>query len=245
MRVDLLDAYSAIDWANSQLPILKQRIADWINRPAYTIVREPNVALGQNLFKLRIDARRGDALINAEVGAIINSLRSSLDLLASALAQRNGMSPSHERHFPIVRSINDFIDPLAEKERKKWLSERERTVIEALKPYEGGNNLLIALHHLDIVRKHERLVRLQPHPGVIRVSKATLAQGFGMPPMWPGFNDGAVVAWTNIDAADCDLQIGLEVTFNEPNLPHGEPIIESLSKFVRLTENIVQRFEST
>ena len=44
-------------------------------------------------------------IINAEVGAIINSLRSGLDLVAAALAARNGMAPSDKTHFPVYRSI--------------------------------------------------------------------------------------------------------------------------------------------
>jgi hypothetical protein len=92
------------------------------------------------------------------VGAILNSLRSSLDLLAAALAARNGKQPSADTHFPIFLSAQDMIDPLTGIERKKWLSESERTAIKALKPHQGGDSTIWPLHQLDILRKHQRLI---------------------------------------------------------------------------------------
>src|SRR5271165_4317698 len=159
MRDDLSDAYAAVDWAVSHLPIIEQAIKAWFDAPAYIVVDDPHPEMGKTLFKLEIN-RRMPPSINAGAGAVINSIRSSLDLLAASLARRNGKSPNANRHFPIYRSVMCFIDPLNVAERKKWLSESERKIIEGLKPYGGGNDTLWSLHHLDIIRKHNRLVAM-------------------------------------------------------------------------------------
>jgi hypothetical protein len=160
MRDDLLDAQAALDWATTQIPLLQQGFINWVRANPYRVVQEPH------------PDGRGDAAVvydqpfpltfNAWAGAIINSLRSSLDLIAAALARRNGKNPDADTHFPIFRSLHDFIDPLTGIEGKKWLSPRERTAIKAFKPYKGGDDALWPLHHMDIMRKHQRLVFARP-----------------------------------------------------------------------------------
>jgi hypothetical protein len=198
MRDDLLDAYAAADWAITHLNGFKQRLETWINGPPHSVIEEPHPEMGQKLLKLRID----DPLpltFNAEVGAIINTIRTSLDLLAAALARRNGREPSSDRHFPIYNSVLDFIDPLNVKKRKNWLSEGARTIIEKLKPYRGGNDRLFALHHFDIIRKHERLLQVRVIPGIVAVSHAAHAQGLQFRTVWPGFDDDA----NSVDRYQC------------------------------------------
>src|SRR5260370_38287005 len=48
--------------------------------------------------------------------------------------------------------------------------------MEYLKPYQGGNHALWALHHLDIVRKHRRLLNARLNPIHMSI-KGTLAEG--------------------------------------------------------------------
>ncbi|HXP05926.1 MAG TPA: hypothetical protein VN808_17540, partial [Stellaceae bacterium] len=153
MRSDLLDAQAAVDWAVAQIPLLQQSLIDWQRRQPYDIVRQPDpksegdivVAAQQTPLPL---------MFNAWIGATLNSLRSSLDLLAAALATRNGKKPSSKTHFPIFASEQAMLDPLHGLESKKWLSNSERAAIKALRPYKGGDASLWPLHQLDILRKH-------------------------------------------------------------------------------------------
>jgi hypothetical protein len=197
---------------------------------------------GKKLFKLEIN-RRLPGIINAGIGAVINSTRTSLDLLASALAVRNGKTPSSDWHFPIYGTVCDFIDPLNEAKRKKWLAPCDRGIIEGLKPYREGNALLFALHRLDILRKHERLISVHLMPQALHVDPQAYLEGLEFPTMWPGFEDGAVIAWTNIDATHTDFQIPAEIAFNEANLVLNHPVIATLHEFAGLADGIVQKFE--
>ncbi len=197
--------------------------------------------MGQKLFKLEVN-RRIPPSVNAAAGAVINSTRTSLDLLAASLARRNGKTPNADRHFPIYASIMDFIDPQSETERKKWLSDADRQVIEGLKPYFEGNDTLFALHKLDITRKHDRLIRAGFSPTGFYVHPEAYAQGMGFPNMWPGFDDGAVVAWTHINATNTEFQVTADVTINEAGAFQGKPLVASLRQFNAMANSIVQLF---
>jgi hypothetical protein len=161
MRADLLDAQAALDWANTQIPLLQQGFIEWQRANPYPVVEEPHPDGTSNAAV--VYDQPFPLTFNAWVGAIINSLRSSLDLIAAALAVRNGHKPNADTHFPIFRCVLDFIDPLTGIESKKWLSDRERAAIKSFKPYGGGDAALWPLHHLDVMRKHQRLVVARPN----------------------------------------------------------------------------------
>jgi hypothetical protein len=160
MRDDLLDAEAAVEWAVTQIPLMQDGFIRWQRSNPYNVVQERDPDTGRDIA-VTYD-QPFPPIFNAWAGAIINSLRSSLDLLAAALATRNGGKPSHETHFPIFASDHEMIDPVDGIEGKKWLSKPERAAIKALKPYKGGDHTLWPLHRLDILRKHERLLSTSP-----------------------------------------------------------------------------------
>ena len=92
-------------------------------------------------------------LLNVEIGAYLNTMRSSLDILASALAVRHAICEPEDAYFPIAKSEAAF---RAKGSRPAkfiaGLPPTERARIEALKPYLGGNQDLWSLHQLDIMR---------------------------------------------------------------------------------------------
>jgi hypothetical protein len=241
VRADLEDAYAAADWAITHLEGFDQRLNAWIESKPYSLIEEPHPEIGKKLIKLHVENPL-TATFNAEVGAIINTIRTSLDLLASALARRNGKMPSADRHFPLYPTLYDFIDPINVAKRKKWLSDRERKIIEELKPYRGGNDRLFALHHFDVIRKHERLINIRVTPLRFNMQLIYLLQGM-RPVRWPGFDDDAVIATTRIEAADSQLQLTFEVRFGEGDLIPNEPVRQVLRDFWRLASMIIEKFE--
>jgi hypothetical protein len=240
---DLRDANAAVDWAQSQLPSLQKLIKSWADRKPYTFITEDHPETGKKLFKLRVEWDI-PLLINAEVGAIINSTRSSLDLLAAALATRNGVKPSSDTHFPVYHSHQCFIDPMNAAKRKKWLREVDRIILESLRPYRGGNDALFDLHHLDITRKHTRLIKVGSSLDAVSVSAGARNQGLQFPAAWPGFDDGAVVAWTRIDATQSDFQITSGIAFNEADTGIiSGPVWPALADLTKLAQSIIKSFD--
>jgi hypothetical protein len=92
-RHDLVDAFAAVYWAQTQLPTLHEAIDSFKASKPYRIVEKPNPN-GEGVLFVLADVKALPPTINAEVGAMLNSFRSSLDLLSAALARRNGKTPT-------------------------------------------------------------------------------------------------------------------------------------------------------
>ena len=157
MRDDLLDAQAAVDWAVAQIPRLQGAFLEWQRGNPYRIVQEKDPEGGNDLA-VAYQQTPLPRELSPWVGAIINSVRSSLDLMAAALAVRNGKKPSSKTYFPFFASEQAMLDPRHGLESKKWLSDSERATIKMLGPYKGGDAIVRTVHDLDIARKHERLI---------------------------------------------------------------------------------------
>jgi hypothetical protein len=114
-------------------------------------------------------------LFNVEIGAYLNTVRSSLDILASVLAVRHGVCAPEDAYFPITRSEAAYRGQGSKTAKfVAGLPPAQRSRLEALKPYRGGNDDLWTLHQLDIMRKHRRLLTVIAEPDFFSV------QGIGM-----------------------------------------------------------------
>jgi hypothetical protein len=187
MRDDLLDAQAAVDWAVAQIPRLQSAFLEWQRGYPYRIVQEKDPE-GGNDFAVAYQITPLPRELSPWVGAIINSIRSGLDLLAVALAIRNGKKPSSKTHFPFFASEQAMLDPWHGLESKKWLSNSERATIKTLRPYKGGDAILRTVHDLDIARKHERLIAVNADvSGVLMLGN------------WSGWRVGGTKALQRLD----------------------------------------------
>lgn len=246
MRPDLLDAEAAIDWAIAQLPVLSERIIAWRRDKPYTIVIDSDSEPGKKLYRLS-NIKPLSPLINAEAGAIIHSIRSSLDLLACALAARNGFPDSTSTYFPIWKSEQAMNAPAGNKtnptlKKIERISQVCQDIIKGLKPYPGpnGNPLLCALHDLDVTRKHRRLLDTFIFPRGISFTPGLAGEvTIGD---WHGFNEKTVLFITSANAPDSDVTVGLHVAFDEAGSMHGKNFTATISEFARLAKNILLLF---
>jgi hypothetical protein len=90
MRADLLEAQACVDWPMSQLGDLNKRLEEWLARGVTIELKELPPPAESNL----IVATENELLplhFQAEVGAYINSIRSSLDVLAMVLVNRHNL----------------------------------------------------------------------------------------------------------------------------------------------------------
>lgn len=162
MRDDLQDAFAAVKWAETQIAGLKERFITWQRRNPFEVVVQPDPGQSQSHLLVAYQRLPLDSLIQPDVGAIINSTRTALDLLMSALLKRNGATPNQDANFPIRKMKSDFLSRVAMFESNGWLSRTEAAAIKRTKAYEGGDHFLYPLHKLDILRKHERLLIIEP-----------------------------------------------------------------------------------
>ena len=108
MRADLLEAQASADWVWGQLPLLDQRVEAWLAANVTIEIRDvpppathnPIVALEREILPIAF---------SVEVGAYINAIRSSLDILAMALVRRHGCrsrNTSFISRLPIVKMLS-------------------------------------------------------------------------------------------------------------------------------------------
>jgi len=139
MRDDLLDACAAIEWAESQLECLRARVKRWFEEAPYLASTEEDPQTGNKVLQVN-PSEPLPRLINAEVGAIINSIRTSLDLLATALAQRHCQRLIKDASFPICETAAEWKG--RGHKRIKRLSAADQPTIKDLQPCYGGDKLL-------------------------------------------------------------------------------------------------------
>lgn len=250
MKADLLDAQAAIDWAVPQISLFGEAFRSWVHdhphELRFELHSDPNSKLAVAYFNPL------PRTFNAWVGAIINSLRSSLDLLAAALATRNSVKPSENTHFPIFSSDQHMIDPLEGIEGKKWLSQSEQTIIKSLKPYKGGDDTIWPLHYLDIRRKHERLIRASIDPRFhLEFGNAASGQGAFMLSGMTGMERfdyktilGSVPDWA-LSLTDPLTHLSLQITFYEVIAGlAGHEVTTTLTRFANRVAEIIKLFDS-
>lgn len=185
-------------------------------------------------------------IFNAEAGAYINAIRSSLDILANALVERYGIRIREEEvYFPVVGSAAIFAG-----ERYKGakfvqgLPAPERTIIETLKPYDGGNDLLWTLHRLDILRKHKRLLAIATNPGTFRITGWGLSDNFTRIATGWMVNPGeTVLGFLRKGAPEYKMKFTAYVGLNEPGPFARRPIIYALDKLAGLANSIIKLFD--
>lgn len=90
------------------------------------------------------------------VGDAIHNMRSTLDLAAVELVSLNGGNTKGVM-FPFARSEIEFSDACKKKNINR-ASVIAQSLINSLKPYGGGNEVLLSLHDLDIQDKHHTLI---------------------------------------------------------------------------------------
>jgi hypothetical protein len=249
MRDDLLDAQSAVDWAVTQIPLFEDAFRGWCHDHPYELRFEPYSDPSGKLAVAYFDPL--PRTFNAWVGAIVNSLRSSLDLLAATLARRNGVKPNKKTHFPIFSSDQCMIDPLEGIEGKKWLSHSERAIIKSLKPYRGGDDTIWPLHYLDIHRKHERLIRASIDPRFrLEFGSAASGRGSYMHSGMTGverFDDKTVLGSVPLFAlslTDRHTDLAMQITFNEIAAGlAGHEVVATLLRFANCAADIIALFD--
>jgi hypothetical protein len=241
MHDDLLDAYASIEWAESQLDTLRARIGAWLNDSPDVVRTDKNPQTGEEVWQ--IDPReRVPRLINAEAGAIINGVRSSLDLLATTLAQRHCKRLIKEAYFPICGDVREW-DGRGLK-RIKRLSATDQATIKDLQPCFGGDNLLLALNQLDNIRKHQRLISFFSHSVGMSVYKVgSLPSELDAIYRTQAPENGYVLA-RNVSDPDYQIQVRVEITFSDIQVVAGRPVEPTLWQFAGLARSIIKLFDT-
>lgn len=248
MRDDLLDAQAAVDWAIAQFPALEKRLRSWLDANIDVEIEEQPPPATHDVI-VAVEKEMMPRAFNVEVGALLNTIRSSLDILATALAYRYGVPKPDDAYFPVARDIYAFsAGDYKGAKFVKGLPETQRDIIKSLEPYEGGNDVLWSLHHLDIVRKHRRLVGVMVHPwrfsitgwgGRLREDFVTIKSETG----WLNANNKTGLGLLAKGAPRYQMQLAPEIAINEICPLHRLPVTMALRKCASLADSVIKLFD--
>jgi hypothetical protein len=249
MRDDLLDAQAAVDWAVAQFPPLQERMNAWIELNIEVIVKDPDPS-GPNNVIIAVQKELLPRTFNVEIGLCLNALRTSLDILATVLAYRHCMVKPDDAYFPIAASPAAFkAGNYKGAKFVKGLPVAQHALIEGLKPYKGGNELLWSLHNLDITRKHRRLLTVVIDPYFFAVIGAG-AQKFT--PLPTGFvrtdNVGqkeVILGSIAKDAPEYQTQFAPYIALDEAAIVNRRSLDRAFSAYVSLATEIIRLFDTS
>jgi hypothetical protein len=186
-------------------------------------------------------------------GEAIHQLRSSLDHLAWQLVEANGGLPDDKTGFPICKT------PPKKKagfERKVMgICPGAISVINALQPYQSGDDALWKLQELNNIDKHRFL-----YVAIHALADATVHRS---KPAVPGaettvtasfsgsqrvmLQNGAIVIGITKHTKDTsqvneNFNVTFDIAFRDPQIVQGESVLPLLHQFVGFIDGVVNQF---
>jgi hypothetical protein len=248
MRDDLLDAQASVDWAVSNFPAFQERVDSWLRINVNICIEDVPPPATHNPI-VAIEKAPLALAFNVEMGAYINAIRSSLDILATSLAKHYPcrISKPESVYFPIAKSDIAFANGNYKgSEFVNGLPPRERSIIESLKPYDGGNPMLWSLHHLDIMRKHRRLIDVDIRPLRFSIVGHEPHTGDFIPVAigWMRANEKTVLGLIRKGSPDYNMKFIPHVAINESGIVERKPIIAALGYFAGYVTFVIKLFDT-
>jgi hypothetical protein len=112
-----------------------------------------------------------------------------------------------------------------------------------LEPYPGGNDSLVTLHKLDVMRKHHRLLDVVPSPAVVMISGVRSEHVTFPARMGIGANGESLLAILSKDASPGQIPAAFFVAFSEPGHYGNMPVVGALHDFANTASRIIRRFD--
>ncbi len=236
---------------------LQAKISNYLSRDPWAVLLQLNRKTNEHRIALK-GREEIPMIFSAIFGDAVHNFRTALDILANDLVALSGSQPK-KVYFPFGDSASGFEDQM--KEKMKQAPPDIQAIVRTFAPYHGGNEVLRALHALDIGDKHVAIMTAQasaatpplpmgrrtvgpsPLPGYTRI---TVEADFGAMKTIPIDLTGFPV---DVDAAYVETigkTIGSEITLMiAKGLPlEGQPVIKTLNDMGNLVERIVQTFEA-
>jgi hypothetical protein len=255
-------ALARIERAKVQRRDLERDMRLWAENGAYGVASQPDPQTGQTLFYLQ-EVKPLTSLSEALIGEIIHALRTALDHLAYQLFLLSRTDPSDEGDiikFPIyddskTTEANAF-GPV------KTLRPEFIEAIRKINPSKSGNPLLWALHRLDIVDKHRRiLTSFLCHHSLyigeamkqllVKEGLADMSAFIGLRKLFltsPRTGRRAQVGdvlfrgMPGDEEVNKHLKFTFDITFDEPKIIEDKSVIETLDVMIKSVENLITSF---
>ena len=241
--MDLSLSYASIDWVESNLAAFEERMQVWLNSNVGLRIDELESDISHNLL-VAFERAQIPLAFSVELGAYINVIRSSLDILATTIALHHKMPKIDRVQFPVAQNACEFH---ARNFRGAYFIENlpiaERKKIESFMPYHEGKGLLWELHALDRARKHRRLLAVETRPSNIK--------GYGWGSTIKGPNTIDKLNYRNGETElglvskavfKEEFRITAQITIAEPGHLHGRNAIGAIRYLTNMAMDIIRAY---
>jgi hypothetical protein len=241
----LIDVEAKIERAKKHVDDLHSDITAFLAEQAGTISSDLDPDSGDRIYRLHnvpeLPAGWTDVIADAA-----HNLRSALNYLICRLVEANGGTDISRVQFPICESATAY--GKTETERLvKGISPAAKGVLDGIKPYAGGNDVLWALSVINNQDKHR--FRLCAFPAWNRmVVRKPAGAGFfthnvmdRLSPLVNGTEIGRIRAPHGV-TEHANLQLSFDVAFAEPEVVMGQAVFPLLDELVAAVRDVVDRF---
>jgi hypothetical protein len=234
---------------------LERRVREFLDSTPFEVYEEEDQTTGDLVTRVRVH-RQPPPELSLIIGDIVHNARTALDHLAWQLVCANGAQPGEKTAFPIAWSKDSF--PAHARKCLKGVSKEAFSSVEALKPYQGGDERFWRVHRLDIEDKHHLLIPVGSAHRNVLISMSFLGweelEPATLPPIalrpadrqYP-LRDGTEVFRIMRAARGTDQErwrseygFTFEVAFGDGTSIAGEPVIPTLATLIEEIHQLVE-----
>jgi hypothetical protein len=233
----------SLSLAKRRIRDLEAEIKAFMDSEPYANVAERNPTTNELEQKIKF-TRRVPCEMEAVAIDVIDNLRSALDQAACACAIAAGGTEARRALFPIARDRAQ-VDQVIER-RCQDLPLEIVAVIKGLKPYAGGNDLLVALNALYGVNRYRLLTPMGMITGAAAMGdSARSGSAPARPPRWDRAKNEIVYARARPGKpVQCDLRVSLFVSFGDVPLVARQPPVPLLDSMAAEVEAALATLEA-
>lgn len=231
--------------ANQHITEVNALFGQFVNTMPYEVRSDFDEAVG--LYGLRVQMIAAPPpVIQVVIGDAVHNLRSALEHVASDLiALALGEGERHRSKFPMHETRKNLVDMIDKGEIKPHFPKVSEAILNVVKPYKGGNDLLWTLGKLWNIDKHRLPITTY---GVTRVTGIDAVDRRGNRAVGveavveQGLRVGAV-------ASDAPLTVtnyghaSFYIQFDEVGLLEGYPVVPTLHQMSQATSQAVEVIE--
>ena len=152
------NARSKVKRADEHIDELNRVLDLFLQTAFYRFGVEKRADTSQFLLKYQITTAVPRDDIALILGDVIHNLRAALDHMIWELVSRCNGTPTGELYFPVCETRAKLKKAINNGQIKVLGADIADLILNYIKPYKRGNNLLFALHSLDIIDKHRLLI---------------------------------------------------------------------------------------
>jgi hypothetical protein len=232
-----------IERANKHIGELQAVLDAFLKTNFYRLGIDKNLNDGKNVLTFELIGTLPSD-VPLIIGDAIHNLHTALDLVIWEIESRIG-KPDRSTKFPFYQTRSELVGAIENGNLKT--AEISRVIIDDIKPYRGGNDLLYGLHDLDITDKHKLLI---PIVSIVELRGASGEDDCGG--RFKNLNFfitqsgriNALSSTKNLKITNSG-QPSFEIRFDKGEVFEDKPVISTLHQLWQLVSGIIGKFETS